>query len=566
MYWGLVRFVVSAGVGLVSLTIAPAVFAAERITFFYAPFGQFSIPVKDLEIFAEEGRLTNEFAFYAKRAKPEQLAALRDLLGRRFEISSVTVAQFTYSPLGENILTQMGYILRTESNQNGFYALRSAFILAAADRQGLSVINILRRYPLPTIKLDFPLSLRLASNAAQLFQRRDAIVAQIEQQSLAEHVENPVDVSALPDLRSPGTSLWRKEILTITNPDRWDKAAIGNSAQFPVDVYLPQNRSSPAPVIVISHGVASDRNTFIYLAEHLASHGFAVAVVEHLGTSAQKFEKFLSGFDRPPLPTEWVNRPLDIKYLLDELAQRSQTDPTWQGQIDVQQVGVIGHSLGGYTVLALAGATLNFAKIQQQCNQTVSNQPFNLSVLLQCRANALETELANLQDDRVKAVLAINPLTSTVFGQEGISQIQVPVMLLSGADDYFTPAVPEQIIPFTWLKTPEKYLVMIAHGTHFSCLGGGEGGGVLPVPAQLIGPNPRLVHPAVNATSVAFFKFYLAQQTNYRPYLSSAYISGLSASPFRLSMVRSLQLPPNFVSTTTVQFPSQQVTEPDRVF
>jgi predicted dienelactone hydrolase len=557
MNQGLARFVLSAGIGLFSTTIAtlPAI-AAERITFFYPPFGQFSIPTRDLEIFAQENKLTNEFAFYAKQASPEQLSALRDLLNRRFNISSVTVAQFTYSPLGESILTQLGYILKTESNQNGFYALRSAFILAAADPKGLSVLNILRQYPLKTIKLDFPLSLRLAGNASQLFQRRDMIVTQIVRQSALDASVNPVDISTLPDLRSPGTSLWRKETLTITNPNRHHKAFASGSTTFPVDIYRPQNLIKPAPLIVISHGVASDRNTFSYLAEQLASYGFAVAVVEHPGTSAQSFEKFLSGFDRPPQPTEWLNRPLDVKYLLDTLEQQSQT-PDWQGQIDLQQVGLIGHSFGGYTVLALAGAKLNFAKIRQQCSQEVSSQPFNLSLLLQCRANDLPAGIEDMRDDRVKAVIAINPLTSTVFGQAGFSQIQIPTLMVSGVEDYFTPAVPEQIIPFTWLTTPAKHLIVMSRGTHFSCLGGGKGGGVLPVPEQLIGPDPEIAHPAVKAVSVAFFKLYLTQQMDYQPYLSPAYVSGISPSPFQLSAVRSLKLPPEFVAAFTVSIPLQ---------
>jgi len=41
--------------------------------------------------------------------------------------------------------------------------------------------------------------------------------------------------------------------------------------------------------------------------------------------------------------TEFINRPLDVKYLLDELERRDKSDPF---QLNLQQVGVIGQSLG----------------------------------------------------------------------------------------------------------------------------------------------------------------------------------------------------------------------------
>ncbi len=59
-------------------------------------------------------------------------------------------------------------------------------------------------------------------------------------------------------------------------------------------------------------------------------------------------------------------------------------------------------------------------------------------------------------------------LDSTIFGRRGMSQIRVPVFLMGGSDDIITPAVPEQIYPFTWLQTPNKYLAIIEKGTHFS--------------------------------------------------------------------------------------------------
>jgi predicted dienelactone hydrolase len=149
------------------------------------------------------------------------------------------------------------------------------------------------------------------------------------------------------------------------------------------------------------------------------------------------------------------------------------------------------------------------------------------------------------------------PGTSAQFRQAEFSQIQIPTLMISGVEDSFTPAVPAQTIPFTWLTTPAKHLVVMSCSTHFSCLGGGKGGGVLPVPEQLMGPDPELAHPAVKAVSVAFFKLYLTQQMDYQPYLTPAYVSSISPSPFQWSVVRSLKLPPEFTTAFTVSIPLQ---------
>lgn len=74
----------------------------------------------------------------------------------------------------------------------------------------------------------------------------------------------------------------------------------------------------------------------------------------------------------------------------------------------------------------------------------------------------------------MKAVIAVNPITSVVFGQEGMSKIQIPVLMIGGSDDYVAPAVSEQIYPFSWLTSPNKYLMLLEKGTHFSFLASGN--------------------------------------------------------------------------------------------
>ena len=95
---------------------------------------------------------------------------------------------------------------------------------------------------------------------------------------------------------------------------------------------------------------------------------------------------------------------------------------------------------------------------------------FNLSLALQCRALSLPQRQYNLGDPRIKAAIAINPLDSRILGQAGLSQSDISLMRIAGSADTLTPAFSEQIRPFTWLTTLNKYLVLIQGGTHFSAL------------------------------------------------------------------------------------------------
>lgn len=517
-----------------ALTAIPAL-GSERISLIYGPL-QFSLSIDALEVYAREGRVTNEFAFYAKRASPQQLAALQNILQTRLPVNPTTVSQFTYSRIGERVLEQLGQILQTESGIHGFKALRAALILAAADPEGLTVVNMLRLFPSRSIRLDLNQSLRITKEVAQLLKQRQAIVASIQHYSATKAASiAPVDFSQQPDLQRSGPFTWQKVTLTLNDPNhqRVTKA----------DIYLPQRAGKQsAPVIVISHGVASDLNTFAYLAQHLASYGFAVAVLEH-ADNAQRFRQFYAGLARPPQPIELIARPMEVKHLLDELQRLEKSHPAlWLGRLNLQQVGVIGQSMGGYTALALAGAKINFEQLREDCSKSEPSNIFmNLSLLVQCDATELASSNYDLQDKRVKAVIAINPLTSSIHGQSGLSQIQVPLMLVAGSADIFTPAVPEQIVPFTWLTTPKKYLVLVEKSTHFSMLSlSARGGGLPPLPPALLGSEQANARRYLKLLSVAFAQTHVANRPEYQSYLGAAYAQSISQVPLELSLVQSL--------------------------
>ncbi|MHC5731485.1 MAG: alpha/beta hydrolase family protein, partial [Nostoc sp.] len=106
-------------------------------------------------------------------------------------------------------------------------------------------------------------------------------------------------------------------------------------------------------------------------------------------------------------PSEFKDRPLDITYILDQLQKANQSDSRFKKRLNLQQVGVFGQSLGGYTALALAGAKINFEQLKQDCQPAALQNTWNMSLLLQCRALELSISKSekdyNLRDERVKA-------------------------------------------------------------------------------------------------------------------------------------------------------------------
>ena len=548
----------SLGWLLPNAVMTPSSLAAERIYFSYGAIER-TISVASLEAYAKEGKIDDDLATYAEYVSPQRLIQLQRVLQARIQLSPVAVSQFLYTPVGETLLERLGEVIQTEARQPGFYALRAALILAAADRDGLSLLSVLEKFPTRSVRIDLGRSLEIMERLEILIAQTREAIALVSNESAAATSQSQVNFSQLPDLRLPGRFSWNKQTLKLYDRRR--------NRTFFADIYIPlrkraggaggveekifskiQNPKSKIqnpqfhgfPVIVISHGLGSDRTSFTYLAEQLASYGFAVAVPEHPGSNAKQLQSLLSGrANQVAEPNEFINRPLDVKYLLDQLQRLDAYNPSFQ--LNFQQVGVIGQSFGGYTALALAGARLNFKQLQTNCDEP--NDIWNVSLLLQCRALDLPETDYNLQDPRVKAAIAINPIDSSIFGQAGLERIKVPVMIVGGSTDTVAPVLSEQILPFSWLDTAQKYLVVIERASHFSIIGEtNPNQQAFVLPPQAIGPNPAIARRYMSALGVAFFQTYIAGKTQYRDYLSSAYVQAINQAPLNISLVQSLSI------------------------
>ena len=531
----------------VVLTALPSL-AAERVVLAYGSL-EISIPVDSLDAFAREGQVDDNLDAYLRRVSPEDREAFQEILLSPVALSPVMLSRFLYSSSGEVLLEYLGNLIQTDSRLNGFYALRSAVVLAAEDDRGLSLLNVLQQFPTPTVRVDLLQVLRVAGAAAQLVKQTEQMIALIDQQSALEIEAAAVGSTQYNDLEQPGFFPWRSEIWNLHDQSR-DRAI---TAEF----YQPQvSPSQSIPVVVISHGLGADRTSFIDLAQHLASHGFGVVLINNPGISSQQLQSLLRGNASEVVnPEEFLHIPQDVSFLLDELERFNQVNSdelerfnqvnsAESVRFNLQQVGMIGHSFGGYTALALAGAEFDLEQLQTACAfDTNGPDLVNFSLLLQCTALRLEdSAFRSLRDERIQAVFTMNAIGSGLFGPKGFRQMQVPALLVAGSDDPLAPALLEQIRPFAWLEGNDKYLMVIQGGTHIYGALDASTYDTLALPEGLEGPAPLLARQYFKASSLAFMQTYIARHDEYRPYLSASYIQTISRPPLELSFIRTLSL------------------------
>ena len=518
-----------------ALGTIPAIFsvipvqAAQTIDFTYGPLG-FSIEVDSLELFAKEGKINRELDFYLRRVEPEAQAKFRKLLSKRYEVNPVQLYRFLRTPVGEEILTQVGNLINFPGGGNGKIGIRAALGKAAFDTEGLTLLNFWRQFPTDNIELNTDNILQVR-NLVQLLVRGTKRMEQEMASLSSKEVANStaVDFSKLPDLRQAGKSGYIQQTLTLNDTSR--------QRQLTVDIYKPQTwREGKTPVVVASHGLASNRQHYEELAPHLASYGFVVAVPQHPGSDSIYLEDMLQGYHRDLFKlNEFIDRPLDLSYVLDELERRNDTE--FEGRLNLESVGVIGHSFGGYTALAIAGAQIDFEGLERECNKVIWDP--DLSLLLQCRALELPRQTYDFRDRRVQAVAVLNPVTRYMFAPKDLSRIQIPIVIGAGEKDPVTPAAKEQLLPFTFLSTSDRFLMLLEGQAHVDISQMDAGStraleSLLRVKKLL---NPELFYKYANAMATAFFEYYIAKNADARPYLQSSYAQYISEEPFPFYLI-----------------------------
>ena len=522
--------------------------AAEKIYFKYGLFSE-SLQVSSLETFAKTGKINTDLEFYFKIAKANDATKqkFRELLVKKADVSAFEVSQFFNSELGTDILSRFGQYVQTPIWMNGQKSLKAGIVLAAFDAEGLTFLNVLKKLPVD-MTVDVALALKGFNALERVFQATEFFAQKMASFAAQESAGVTTAFDRLPDLRQPGSF--------SVQTQRWVLKDARRNRQFYVLVYQPQQlRSGKTPVVIVSHGLGSKPEDFARRAQHLASYGFVVALPQHPGSDAAQVQALKEGLSGSYFRTsDFIDRPQDISGVIDELERRNYTE--FGGQLDLQSVGVAGHSFGGYSVLAVAGATIDFDFLQQQCDRPFAY--LNTSMLMQCRVLQLPRQAYTFRDPRVKAVIAVNPVNYAVFGPTGLGQITIPTLLVGGSDDPATPVVFEQTQSFPLLGSPIKYLALAEGQAHINLANLDAGMTHTLNSIQAISlANPLLLEQYADAMFLAFFETYIVGNSAYQPYMQSAYADYLSRDQkFKLFVISAASN--QALKTAIAEFKSQR--------
>lgn len=179
---------------------------------------------------------------------------------------------------------------------------------------------------------------------------------------------------------------------------------------LPVRVYLPSSPKA-APVILFSHGLGGSRDNNPYLGNHWAKRGYAVVFIQHPGSDESVWKQSapaerMAELKRAASIESYMNRGKDIPVVIDALAKwNGEEGHALKGRLDLEHLGMSGHSFGAQTTQALAG-------------QNLARGRFSFG------------------DARIDAALMMSPSPPTMGDPAAaFAAIKIPCLLMTGTQD-----------------------------------------------------------------------------------------------------------------------------------
>lgn len=231
--------------------------------------------------------------------------------------------------------------------------------------------------------------------------------------------------------------------------------------------WLPEGweaKEEKLPLVIFSHGWAGSARQSVFLCQAIADAGYFVAAPNHadavVGRTPSEIvmDKRLQGgalirrlknsFENQSGEGEGVQDAAFPKFFdyeeWTDATQRNRADDVgmtllwatkdapWASKVDAAKVGLVGHSLGGYTVLGLVGGWPSWMDECYQC------------------------------------VLALAPYTNPYIFNRSLGAVRVPVMIQVGTlDPGIFPYVTDTEGTYAQLGG-KKYLLTLLAGTHYS--------------------------------------------------------------------------------------------------
>ncbi len=258
--------------------------------------------------------------------------------------------------------------------------------------------------------------------------------------------------------------------------------------EIPLLVSLPQG-DGPAAVVLFSHGLGGSRDGCRYLREHWSGRGYAAVFLQHPGSDALVWQGVPVGERRAAMQeaasaANMRHRIADVGCVLDTLG-RWNTEPAHPlcGRLDLEQVGMSGHSFGAQTTQAVSG---------------MSGRPARLG-----------------PDPRINAAVIFSPGRPVGLrtAEAAFGEVRIPWLLMTGTKDVSpigNQTVESRLEVFPALPPGDKYELVFEGGTH-AAFTDGRG-----LPSER---NPNH-HRAILAITTAFWDAYLRQNAAAEAWLT----------------------------------------------
>jgi len=177
-------------------------------------------------------------------------------------------------------------------------------------------------------------------------------------------------------------------------------------------------------LIVVSHGAGGMALLHRDLAMVLASQGYVVAAPTHPRGKGND----ISGVD------VWVGRPKQVSTVIDAVLE----DGTLASHIERERIGVVGHSNGGYTALAVAGAKPSTGAVAAHCRHHPDDVKFCSYGGAATRESSREVgHVPELRDPRVRSVVLMAP-NAAPFTDDALVKVTIPVLVYAAEKDDLT--------------------------------------------------------------------------------------------------------------------------------
>ena len=203
------------------------------------------------------------------------------------------------------------------------------------------------------------------------------------------------------------------------------------------------------PLVIVSHGNGGSHLLYRTICTHLAQHGYVVAILEHYGNNRNN-NSLENTYEN------LVNRPRHVSMTIDEVSAH----PVFNSSVQADNVAVIGHSIGAYTALAVAGGE-PWSKDRRKVNVVA--------------------------DTRVKALVLLAPATPWYLMDGSLSAVNIPILMLTGEHDLYTPPWHADLVSNGVANRALVTRREIKNAGHFSFLS--------PFPAHM---NSQAFHPSTD--------------------------------------------------------------------